>query len=49
MNEGVSMKELMNFVHQHGFFEGDYGIHFTTNGMIGRSIDPVNLCNQTPP
>jgi len=24
----------MNFVHQHGLFEGDYGIHFT--------IDEVN-------
>jgi len=31
MNEGVSMEELMNSVHQHRLFEGDYGIHFTTD------------------
>jgi len=33
MNEGVSMEELMNFVHQHGLFERDYGIHFTTDDV----------------
>ncbi|XP_068471896.1 uncharacterized protein [Phaseolus vulgaris] len=28
------MEELMNYVHQHGLFEGDYGIHFTTDEVF---------------
>ncbi|XP_068487177.1 uncharacterized protein [Phaseolus vulgaris] len=28
------MEELMNYVHQHGLSEGDYGIHFTTNEAV---------------
>jgi len=28
-----SMKELINFVHQHKLVEGDYDTHFTTDEM----------------